>query len=268
METWGLPLTPVHPHGCGEQLSEPMWHGTGGGSSPRVWGTELSNVARLDIHRFIPTGVGNRVAIMATGLVTPVHPHGCGEQSMVQRTAMEDGGSSPRVWGTENTRIRDEVKKRFIPTGVGNSATAAFQDVTGTVHPHGCGEQELIIPMLTFDAGSSPRVWGTAVAALPHRRTDRFIPTGVGNRYRYRRRRPRSPVHPHGCGEQSPATPKRKVLVGSSPRVWGTGLRDESAQGSSRFIPTGVGNSSSIPTPMPVWPVHPHGCGEQRRAGC
>ncbi len=53
---------------------------------------------------------------------------------------------------------------------------------------------------------------------------------------------------------------------GSSPRVWGTLGRLIVSDFQKRFIPTGVGNASEVASLTMRAPVHPHGCGERRRA--
>ena len=51
-------------------------------------------------------------------------------------------------------------------------------------------------------------------------------------------------------------------ISGSSPRVWGTRRVYRRHKRKYRFIPTGVGNTTTA-TPTPISrPVHPHGCGE------
>ncbi len=72
--------------------------------------------------------------------------------------------------------------------------------------------------------------------------TDRFIPTGVGNTYRWACSISVEAVHPHGCGEHAEIQYKKSKFA--------------------RFIPTGVGNTPTAPGGRPGCPVHPHGCGE------
>ena len=50
---------PVHPHGCGERIFDAWKCRSGGGSSPRLWGTRWQYGAVFPAHRFIPTAVGN-----------------------------------------------------------------------------------------------------------------------------------------------------------------------------------------------------------------
>ena len=93
-----------------------------------------------------------------------------------------------------------------------------------------------------FICGSSPRVWGTRRADYESQRTNRFIPTGVGNTFY--------------------CSLALFVDCGSSPRVWGTRSVALLAVLLARFIPTGVGNTMTDYTAATLIAVHPHGCGE------
>ncbi len=52
----------VHPHGCGERLHHIHHARLRFGSSPRMWGTHMLDVATGDYWRFIPTDVGNALS--------------------------------------------------------------------------------------------------------------------------------------------------------------------------------------------------------------
>ena len=97
----------VHPHGCGEHhhLSQPQ--NRPHGSSPRVWGTLQLYLCGSCPSRFIPTGVGNTTACRFRPGLCAVHPHGCGEHSVMAWRRRFISGSSPRVWGTLAIVIRD-----------------------------------------------------------------------------------------------------------------------------------------------------------------
>ena len=70
-------------------------------------------------------------------------------------------GSSPRTWGTVQSRRRRDRENRFIPTHVGNS--------------------NALVVLFGVPAGSSPRTWGTGGTAGGCSSLSRFIPTHVGN---------------------------------------------------------------------------------------
>ena len=151
----------VHPHGCGERVNRVASNDNGRGSSPRVWGTQLSPIRYTVVLRVIPTGVGN--AIQHTVCFYP------------------SGGSSPRVWGTQSRGSRTTDQFRFIPTGVGNAWGVRCSYRLPTVHPHGCGERYCFSLCHFLTCGSSPRVWGTRFCCNVLMPRQRFIPTGVGN---------------------------------------------------------------------------------------
>ena len=72
----------------------------------------------------------------------------------------------------------------------------------------------------------------------------------------------RRTVHPHVCGEHSTTRTAPGVVIGSSPRVWGTFQPVHEPASCWRFIPTCVGNINILPCSFPAIPVHPHVCGE------
>ncbi len=71
-----------------------------------------------------------------------------------------------------------------------------------------------------------------------------------------------NPVHPHVCGEHYRFDGSFIRRLGSSPRVWGTSLENDTSPFFSRFIPTCVGNILFRCLPGESGPVHPHVCGE------
>ncbi len=133
---------------------------------------------------------------------------------------------------------------RFIPTRVGN--TFWFR------RGRACSD------------GSSPRVWGTPIAACHARVRPRFIPTRVGNTPSGRSAMRSAPVHPHACGEHYRHHGRETAYTGSSPRVWGTLLRGDALGLLVRFIPTRVGNTRVHLERLDGGSVHPHACGEHR----
>ncbi len=109
----------VHPHVCGEYVTQSNHETLTNGSSPRVWGILYLSPPITGAQRFIPTCVGN--TDIMTGLVgaLSVHPHVCGEYG--------HWICSSRIY-------------RFIPTCVGNTAYACAGWSWDSVHPHVCGE--------------------------------------------------------------------------------------------------------------------------------
>ena len=97
---------------------------------------------------------------------------------------------------------------------------------------------------------------------LPDGVTLRFIPTGVGNTSSSCIFITGSSVHPHGRGEHMRESNCGRRCRGSSPRAWGTRSSLVKRLASIRFIPTGVGNTSTHSYINLLVSVHPHGRGE------
>ena len=91
-----------------------------------MWGTLLRYQFEQKYHRFIPTHVGNAVENLGIATFDPVHPHACGERSETPQPSRIRTGSSPRMWGTPIHEVVDVDGDRFIPTHVGNAASAAL----------------------------------------------------------------------------------------------------------------------------------------------
>ena len=95
-----LQLLSVHPRVCGEQDHDRQERGSGGGSSPRVRGTESIQPGRAVVLRFIPACAGNSWSKTRPRNRVPVHPRVCGEQFHLLKSEIDFDGSSPRVRGT------------------------------------------------------------------------------------------------------------------------------------------------------------------------
>ena len=91
--------------------------------------------------------------------------------------------------------------------------------------------------------GSSPRVWGQVFKIILLSLFHRIIPTRVGTRRGGRNMYKCERDHPHACGDKAAGFKSRRISKGSSPRVWGQGLRAFLKQ---------------------LHPVdHPHACGDK-----
>ena len=166
--------------------------------------------------------MGNAGTHLRSAICRTVHPHGCGERIGSKIVLPSIIGSSPRLWGTPPERRQCRHWQRFIPTAVGNAACARYPALYKAVHPHGCGERRLFGWPISNMIGSSPRLWGTRISRpLPSSR-HRFIPAAVGNAYERVAESILTSVHPHGCGERPNQVSRKSVVLGSSPRLWGT----------------------------------------------
>ncbi len=169
------------------------------------------------------------------------------------------------MWGTPH-RVDEAARLgRFIPTHVGNTPALAAPIPRSPVHPHACGEHQVVVVAVLAQTGSSPRMWGTRRRAETRPAEPRFIPTHVGNTNRAPRTHAPFPVHPHACGEHFRASWFAEIEPGSSPRMWGTLTIRGRVPGCVRFIPTHVGNTYRFGGRSLDPSVHPHACGEHKK---
>ena len=172
------------------------------------------------------------------------------------------GGSSPRAWGIQTGHFWHALCNRFIPTCVGNTASAYAWTQAASVHPHVRGEYSSRCASCWMSSGSSPRAWGILQPHQFGHRSARFIPTCVGNTVSSRFVTIENPVHPHVRGEYRRRPSYKPPQIGSSPRAWGIPAPPSGAPGKPRFIPTCVGNTAGSHHGNAGPAVHPHVRGE------
>ena len=153
--------TAVHPHVHGERLSSWGWEQNEAGSSPRTWGTLKRGPEKDNLLRFIPTYMGNASPPLPRSASRLVHPHVHGERRGHSAGRDPGNGSSPRTWGTQNTKTGEGRSIRFIPTYMGNAYDSGRTVASSTVHPHVHGERRVWQGNSYVVRGSSPRTWGT-----------------------------------------------------------------------------------------------------------
>ena len=204
------------------------------GSSPRVRGIPLGTFTCHQVNRFIPAGAGNTLCSVRPEILVPVHPRGCGEYWVVFAIKARIIGSSPRVRGILIIRIPNSGEIRFIPAGAGNTLYPNLLLSPNSVHPRGCGEYVICLPV---EAPAS-----------------RFIPAGAGNTSSVNRLALIGAVHPRGCGEYVFRPTQNYAGVGSSPRV--RGILNKAMVGctQNRFIPAGAGNTNWVGAMPPLPP--------------
>ena len=108
-----------HPHACGDKRSPSFVIVSIRGSSPRVWGQEISKLCHSVNQRIIPTRVGTSTVFRTIVNFPSNHPHACGDKHILLKVCNTLRGSSPRVWGQVVTPATFVVKVGIIPTRMG-----------------------------------------------------------------------------------------------------------------------------------------------------
>ena len=135
------------------------------------------------------------------GISAPVQPHGCGDNPIRNRFVRVRTGSTPRLWGQQIPGHDTPTGERFNPTAVGTTDRSSALRFSGSVQPHGCGDNTSGCQTFVMSPGSTPRLWGqraprvvssVSIAVQPHGCGDnefncarqaqaiRFNPTAVG----------------------------------------------------------------------------------------
>ena len=216
----------------------------GSGSSPRLRGTfELDAVLQV-LERFIPAPAGNMLDLFGCVEAFTVHPRACGEHCTCSPRTDLFYGSSPRLRGTYRAIDVREQRERFIPAPAGNILPIQRTQTKTTVHPRACGEHEPSGLSVGHGSGSSPRLRGTCRLTDCAAHRYRFIPAPAGNIVCTSGSAKSVPVHPRACGEHTAVNIINRLPSGSSPRLRGTYVKQETGQRDTRFIPAPAGNIS------------------------
>ena len=119
--------------------------------------------------------VGSRFSIVFRD-----HPHACGDKLYHRIFDLSRGGSSPRVWGQAEFRLRAFCSSRIIPTRVGTSDEELMNELKKRDHPHAYGDKGTRRLNRSQSPGSSPRVWGQVAVFVYTQKYKGIIPTRVG----------------------------------------------------------------------------------------
>ena len=181
----------VHPHGCGDNVSE-----RAGVFAP---------------VRFTPTGVGTTwVSVVVFEHLCGSPPRGVGTTKSATFWSNVLLGSPPRVWGQLSRDKALRLWARFTPTGVGTTVRGSRVLRPNAVHPHGCGDNQVRAGDRAWHAGSPPRVWGQLSHSTQRAPDPRFTPTGVGTTSCNMVICEGRTVHPHGCGDNTTSPKNRR----------------------------------------------------------
>ena len=147
---------------------------------------------------------------------------------------------------------------------MGKSSAHCLRFILAEKHPHGRGEEAIIIALDDVPRETPPRAWGRAAPKIPLQADFRNTPTGVGKRVTHFRNLRASGKHPHGRGEEDV---RYSMIVSpgeTPPRAWGRVRIKVTYKAIAGNTPTGVGKSSSTSATPFNRKKHPHGRGEER----
>ena len=94
------------------------------------------------------------------------HPHACGDKASKLCVKQCLRGSSPCVWGQDQSKQGLFDEYRIIPMRVGTSADSSSTQNADEDHPHACGDKLSPAEYGCSKIGSSPCVWGQVPAQI------------------------------------------------------------------------------------------------------
>ena len=261
------PCVPVidsgdHPRACREHEDVAACGGVPVGSSPRLRGTPRCSRPCGMRSGIIPALAGNTPPANHSPCRKGDHPRACGEHTDNTAMTFNSEGSSPRLRGTPEKRVRDRQTHGIIPALAGNT-NYPYQMVRRLWdHPRACGEHLARAFGRGRPAGSSPRLRGTLGVIDAHLRFLGIIPALAGNTRLRMSRRTWIRDHPRACGEHSITFDSRQLAPGSSPRLRGTPFTAAAPRPAVGIIPALAGNTAPACTrSLNAWD-HPRACGE------
>ena len=257
------PLMPSdHPRVCGECASKVDVHPWSCGSSPRMRGMRTPSPSRFRLHRIIPAYAGNARANTSRPAAHADHPRVCGECWLYSIALQFSPGSSPRMRGMHNYRIRVSSGMRIIPAYAGNAQPTRNHRHSDTDHPRVCGECVEVQPSIAVPLGSSPRMRGMLVQLVGAVLCQRIIPAYAGNAGWDLTATTVATDHPRVCGECNSGIAESVANSGSSPRMRGMHPPTLIPACAHRIIPAYAGNATSLTATGAMIADHPRVCGE------
>ena len=150
---------------------------------------------------------------------------------------------------------------------MGTSQRLYYERCGGKDHPHAYGDKKSTAVRKRSLSGSSPRVWGQEACSCSIGSNDRIIPTRMGTSNGDENGMIEIQDHPHAYGDKTMQTAHFRLKTGSSPRVWGQGIKSLIFGMHSRIIPTRMGTSCESASAEQTLRDHPHAYGNKRSRG-
>ena len=190
------------------------------------------------------------------------HPHGRGEDPVTSASPGTETETPPRTWGRPVIARPHRAFPRNTPTDVGK--TRLWRSSPGPLrkHPHGRGEDRLVLGQIGAELETPPRTWGRRRERIAELEAHRNTPTDVGKTDDLAQSELLMEKHPHGRGEDRP-----RILVGrggaeTPPRTWGRHCGIKLLALSLGNTPTDVGKTFTQKGTQVSRRKHPHGRGE------
>ena len=186
----------------------------------------------------------------------------CGENTSAQAPVTSPPGSSPRVRGKRSGNPDGDRRARLIPACAGKTFISNVSQGFPWAHPRVCGENKGFGVQVPSFEGSSPRVRGKRQLVVYPFLYSRLIPACAGKTPRSSRLIGVIWAHPRVCGENVCPSWFLWPWLGSSPRVRGKHLLENTVHSLCGLIPACAGKTKRSHVAVKQQRAHPRVCGE------
>jgi len=195
-------------------------------------------------------------------LTNQKHPHGRGENALLELKKTPLVETPPRAWGKRPFSPATFGSIGNTPTGVGKTKLESLLAIVIQKHPHGRGENAMKLKKNLLDIETPPRAWGKLRSPTTLAVAFRNTPTGVGKTSGTHSYNGYSKKHPHGRGENIAQSFHWRCISETPPRAWGKLVFLAPPAFDNGNTPTGVGKTLKELTQARSLKKHPHGRGE------
>ena len=185
--------------------------------------------------------------------------------SVVANTCQE---TPPRAWGRQTSFSFSRCMIRNTPTGVGTTGWRRVSASNRKKHPHGRGDDFIVVFVIVVYIETPPRAWGRRAAGDPARDRGGNTPTGVGTTRKLLPTQRGTKKHPHGRGDDPKAGHGKSSRSETPPRAWGRPKNAMAADAARGNTPTGVGTTYGPRPRRMLAQKHPHGRGDDTNGAC
>ena len=169
-----------HPRACGAHRLLHTPHPLHEGSSPRMRGSRKIRQPNKRCNGIIPAHAGLTAVSPSMRSARWDHPRACGAHVRRRSGAFESMGSSPRMRGSRRA-ARDNLEAiGIIPAHAGLTSSVVNLEAVAMDHPRACGAHTSRKCQCGSSLGSSPRMRGSPLAAIPPCITLGIIPAHAG----------------------------------------------------------------------------------------
>ena len=150
----------------------------------------------------------------------------------------------------------------LIPAHAGKTNGFGAHAKRCRAHPRACGENKLLIRIMSIMLGSSPRMRGKPTVLERTLSDVGLIPAHAGKTHPGAGTGCLATAHPRACGENRGYDTVEPCTNGSSPRMRGKLATLVAARRTAGLIPAHAGKTPCSPPARPAHRAHPRACGE------